>query len=374
MYQITPEIKLFKNEWPFFQFNQIKLLDKYERWRRVAKILKISPEAKNRLNWIIYYYDKADRNVLLTCRHFSLSPKTFYKWFKLFDEDNLYSLNRLGDRSRAPKHVRQREISPEQKLRIIRLRKKYIRYGKIKLSKIYKTEYGETISSWKIQKVIEEKKLYCNPSKTARISRKKAKTRENGPKKRTIELIKNLPDYQKTAGYIVCLDTVTVYWSGIKRYIFTAIDKYGKFTYARGYKTKSSKNGEDFLYRLHYLLAGQIPRVGHDNGTEFEKYFRAACEKLKIEQYYSRVRTPKDNPDNERFNQTLQTEFLDLGNMCFDLNQFNRNLTEWLIEYNFRRPHQSLNYQAPMEFSKVLPMYSSCTLPCLFLKFMLGYL
>ena len=327
----------------------------------MAKILKITKEARKRLEWLIYYHEKSDRNASLTCRHFQIAPKTFYKWFKVFDEDNLYTLHLLEDKSRAPKRVRRREITPEQEQRIIKLREKYIRYGKIKLAKIYKTEYGETISSWKAQKVIEAKKLYYNPAKAEKIAKKKAKTKENGPKKKTIELIKNLPDYKKISGYIICLDTITIFWNGIRRYVFTAIDKYGKFAYARAYKSKSSKNGEDFLYRLHYLLDGQIPRVGHDNGTEFEKYFKQACLKLKIEQYYSRVRTPKDNPNNERFNQTLQTEFLDLGNMRFDLDQFNRNLTEWLIEYNFKRPHQSLNYQTPLEYSKVLPMYSSCT-------------
>lgn len=327
----------------------------------MAKILKISKEAKQRLEWIIYYYEKADKNASLTYRRFGIAPKTFYKWFKPFDENNLYSIHLLENKSKAPKRVRQREITPVEKERIIELRKKHIRYGKIKLAVIYKTKYGETISSWKIQKVIESKKLYYNPVKTAKIAKKKAKTRAKGPKKKTIELIKNLPDYKKTSGYIICLDTIAIHWNGIKRYVFTAIDKYGKFAYARIYKSKSSKNGEDFLYRLHYLLDGQIPRVGHDNGTEFEKYFLMACEKLKIEQYYSRVRTPKDNPDNERFNQTLETEFLDMGNMSFDLNKFNRNLTEWLIEYNFKRPHQSLNYLTPLEFSKVLPIYSSCT-------------
>ena len=81
------------------------------------------------------------------------------------------------------------------------------------------------------------------------------------------------------------------------------------------YKNKSSKNGEDFLLRLNFLLDGKIPRVGHDNGTEFEKYFKTACQKLGIEQYHSRVRTPKDNPNNERFNRTLQEEFIDLGQL-----------------------------------------------------------
>ena len=105
-----------------------------------------------------------------------------------------------------------------------------------------------------------------------------------------------------------------------------------------------------------------MPRVGHDNGTEFEKYFKQGCLELGIEQYYSRVRTPKDNPECERFNQTLETEFIDLGNFTTDLDEFNKDLTEWLIEYNFHRPHQSLNYKTPMKFSEVLPMYASCTL------------
>lgn len=351
--------------WPrgksFFLQKPIKLLNKYERWRKTAEILKISKEAKNRLEWIIYYYEKSDLNASQTARHYGISRKTFHKWFNVFNEDNLYTLYLLQNQSKAPKNVRQREITPLEEQRIIKLRKKWIRYGKIKLKIKYQQEYGEEISSWKIQKVIEKYKLYYHPVKTARINRKKAKSRQRGRKKKTIELIKNVPDYQKTSGYIICLDTIVIHWNGLKRYIFTAIDKYGKFAYARMYKSKSSLNGQDFLYRLNYLLDHNVPRVGHDNGTEFEKYFKEACRELEIEQYYSRARTPKDNPDCERFNQTLQAEFIDLGNFTTDVDEFNKNLTEWLIEYNFYRPHQSLNYETPMKFSKVLPMYASCT-------------
>ena len=217
-------------------------------------------------------------------------------------------------------------------------------------------KYSEAISSWKIQKVIEEKKLYRNPVKNAKIQRKRQKAQK---KKRITEL--KTPWYKKKAGYIICLDTVVIYWNGYKRYIFTAIDKYGKMAYARMYKNKSTKSSEDFLLRLDYLLEGHIPRVGHDNGSEFEKYFKRACQKLNIEQYYSRNQTPKDNPDNERFNQTLQKEFINMGHFNTDPEIFNKMLTEWLIEYNFERPHQTLNYQTPAEFSKVLPMYSSWT-------------
>ncbi|MDF1498634.1 MAG: hypothetical protein P1P85_04780, partial [Patescibacteria group bacterium] len=84
--------KLFKNEWPFFLFNDIKLLNKYERWRKVSKILKISKEGKLRLEWIIFYYDKSELNASLTARHYGISRKTFHKWFNVFEEDNLYTL------------------------------------------------------------------------------------------------------------------------------------------------------------------------------------------------------------------------------------------------------------------------------------------
>lgn len=344
--------------WDFFPRKYpIQLLEEYERWREVTKELKLSREARLRLDWIIHYYQ--GNTTTETARHFGISKKTFYKWFGQFDRDNLYTLYCLEDKSKAPKRVRQREITSLEEQRIIQLRKRYIRYGKMKLAKIYETTYQEKISSWKVQKVIESYWLYYNPIKTARTARKRATGQK---KKRITELnLDKLSWYQKKSGYIICLDTVVIHWNSVKRYIFTAVDKYGKVAYARMYKTKSTQNSEDFLYRLHFLLDGQIPRVGHDNGTEFEKYFKAACVKLKIEQYYSRVRTPKDNPNNERFNRTLQEEFIQLGNFHSDPVVFNRKLTEWLIEYNFHRPHTALNYQTPMEFSKVLPMYSSYT-------------
>ena len=77
----------------------------------------------------------------------------------------------------------------------------------------------------------------------------------------------------------------------------------------------------------------------------------------------SRPHTPKDNATNERFNRTLEEEFIQLGNFTPDIPEFNRNLTEWLIEYNFKRPHQSLGYMSPINFiykhQPLLPMYPS---------------
>lgn len=353
--------KTFENIWPYFEFKEIKLLNKYQRWLKVADILKISKQGKQRLKWIIYYYKQSNKNASLTSRHFGISRKTFHKWLKVFNENNLYTIFLLENKSRAPYHVRQKEVTQLEETRIIKIRKQYMTWGKMKLQVIYKNEFNEKISYWKIQYVIKRYNLFLNPKKVFRTVDKRNRTRFKGSKNRTIDLITKLPKYKKKAGYIICLDTVEKRVQGIKRYIFTAIDKYGKMAYARMYKTKSSSNGKDFLYRLDYLLDGNVPKVGHDNGSEFKKEFIKGCEELNITQYHSRVRTPKDNPDNERFNQTLQTEFINLGNMTTDTDKFNRNLTEWLIEYNYVRPHQTLNYKTPAEYSEVLPMWSSCT-------------
>ena len=219
----------------FFKLKPIKLLGKYERWKKVAKILNLSKSAKLRLDWIIYYCEGS--NATQTARHFGISRKTFYKWFAEFQEDNLYSLLRLESKSKAPKRVRQREITVIEEQRIVKLRKKRIRYGKMNLAKIYYETHNEKISSWKVQKVIEKYKLYCNPVKTAKITRKRKKAQK---KKRITELKPDtLKRYQKTSGYIVCLDTIVIHWNGLKRYIFTAVDKYGKVAYARMYKNKA---------------------------------------------------------------------------------------------------------------------------------------
>jgi len=54
-----------------------------------------------------------------------------------------------------------------------------------------------------------------------------------------------------------------------------------------------------------------------------------------------------------------------MGHMTADCESFNKNLTEWLIEYNFKRPHQTLGYETPINYNyryhKVLPMYPSST-------------
>jgi transposase InsO family protein len=176
--------------------------------------------------------------------------------------------------------------------------------------------------------------------------------------------------------FLFQLDTIVIYRDNLKRYILTAVDHATKLGYARMYKNKSSRAAADFLYRLRYLVGQPIENLQTDNGSEFAWEFERATAKLGIQRYFSRVKTPKDNSEIERFNQTLEYEWLYNFNLSLDPEELNPGLTEWLIEYNFNRPHQSLGYLAPVEYierelakirSPVLPMWSASTPYCIYL-------
>jgi transposase InsO family protein len=65
-----------------------------------------------------------------------------------------------------------------------------------------------------------------------------------------------------------------------------------------------------------------------DNGSEFALEFETATARLAIQRYFSRVKTPKDNPEIERFNETLEYEWLYNFNLSSDPEELNRWLTE----------------------------------------------
>lgn len=318
----------------------------------------LSSDALLKLEWVIFYNTLGKKNATHTARHFGITRKTFHKWLRRFKGNDIKGLE---EASRAPEKTRKRDISLQQRVRIKKLRTTYPRYGKMKLMGIYKNTYHETISSWKIQKIIEEGALYYNYISV----QKQRKRRLAGAKKKKITTLVK----ENKVNYLWHVDTVilTLYGGGY-RYLLTAIDHVSKMAYARLYTTHSSRNARDFLERLHYVTDKKMLNIHHDNGTEFEKEFKEACRALGIPQWYSRPHTPKDNAVLERFNRTIQEEFVTMteADPLF-VDDFNNALTDWLIEYNYHRPHQALDYKSPLVYldqyynSLVLPMYSSTT-------------
>lgn len=322
-------------------------------WRAQASYWHLSPAAKQKLEWIIFYQTAGKRKAKATASYFSISTKTFHKWKSRFDPARIHSLE---EKSRAPLKRRVWQVTPVQEARIIALREKHLKYGKKKLKLLYQQEFKETISTWKIERVVRKHQLFADPTEHKRAVKR---CRQSKPKRRITELAGG---YQGTLWHT---DSIVLWWYGQRRIIFTALEDKTKLGYARVYQTNSSRKAKDFLEKLVYLSSGDIHLVHSDNGSEFAGEFERACKELGIDQVYSRVRTPKDNPALERFNWTVQDEWLSLSEAGLDdIEEANIDLTDWLVEYNFKRPHQALDYQTPIAYAfekKVLPMSPAST-------------
>ena len=166
----------------YIRAKPICIPSKWELIRSVGK-KTLSDKALLKLEWIIFYYTKGCNNATDTAKHFGVTRKTIHKWLARFDEINLLTLE---EESRAPDKTRQREINFIQRGRIRGLRNKHIKWGKMKLKRRYFKIYHEHISSWKIQKVIEDEKLYFNQAEHQKRE-KKRKQAQKHPKKRITE-------------------------------------------------------------------------------------------------------------------------------------------------------------------------------------------
>jgi transposase len=356
-----PNIYQPVSSWPGFKRKPIILKTNIDRWRITAGKAGISDKAKLRLEWMIYHETDGRHNARKTAKHSGIAPKTFYKWHKRFASGKVLSLE---DDSRKPHQKRQWEVTLEEESRVKELREAHLHYGKKKIRKLYLDKYNKKISTWKVERVIRKHELYPDKTKQEKI-RKKLR---NQQKKNRIQKL----EIKDQLFFLFHLDTIIIYWGSIKRYIITAIDHKGKIGYARMYTTKSSRSAKDFLYRLHYLIDAPIANVQTDNGSEFYREFEEALKDKDIVHWFSRPRTPEDNSICERFNQTLQYEWLNDGNFTPNIREFNQSLTDWLEEYNFKRPHEALDYETPVSYylhtlnlsPDLLPMWSARTTSC----------
>jgi len=155
------------------------------------------------------------RNAQLTCRHFGISPDTFYHWKKRFKPGCLVTLESY---SSLPHSFRQFRIPLETVNLIIQLRREEMGLSKYKLFLILKRDYGVTLSPSSIGRILIKKGLI----KEARISKNVKRRRKINYVIPRIRASKQLR-YQYP-GFLVQVDTKHLIILGRKYYQFTAID------------------------------------------------------------------------------------------------------------------------------------------------------
>ncbi|MDO8514955.1 MAG: integrase core domain-containing protein, partial [bacterium] len=325
----------------------------FDHWRALAGYWHLSPKAREKLEWMIFYQTVGKKNARTTASYFGISCKTFHKWKRRF---NPHLIQSLEEKSKAPIKRRVWEVTPVQEARVKALRKQYPRYGKKKLKLYYLEKFNEAISTWKIERVIRKNNLFFDVKK----HKSSIKRQRRIEPKTKINEIKD-----SYTGTLWHTDSIIINWYGQRRVIFTAIEDKTKLGFAHVYTGSTSKKATNFLTKLLYLSSGEIQIIHSDNGSEFAGEFEQSCKSLKIKQVYSRPRQPKDNPALERFNRTLQEEWLELSEVGLDeIEEANLDLTTWLIEYNSHRPHQALDYMTPLAYAfkqQVLPMSPAST-------------
>jgi transposase InsO family protein len=80
-------------------------------------------------------------------------------------------------------------------------------------------------------------------------------------------------------------------------------------------------------------------------------HFERAVEEIGSLRFHTHPRSPKENAHIERFNRSLNEEFLVFHRALLRDNValFNEELMDWLLWYNAERPHHALGLKSPFQ-------------------------
>lgn len=304
----------------------------------------LSKEARRRLQWMEFYAAHG-RNARLTCRHFGISPDTFYRWLRRYDPRRL---ERLEAHSRRPRRVRQPMTPLAVVERIRALRDQYPRWGKDKLAVLLRRE-GVVLSPSSIGRIL--RRLH------ARGVVREPRVRQRRPwvpRPHAQRLPAGYPI--RAPGDLVQVDTLAVeVVAGLRRTQFTARDMVSRYDVLEAYSRATAHTASSFLDVLLRRMLFPIRAVQIDGGSEFRGEFEAACPDRGLPLFVVPPRSPKLQSHVERAQRTHREEFYQVWEVEPNLQAHRTQLQEWAQIYNTVRPHQHLNYLTPLEFCQQYP-------------------
>lgn len=301
---------------------------------------EISDIAKYRLHILNHYYQYG---VKPTLDAFKVKRSTLYTWKKAYEDHHKRTIF-LVPKSTRPKSVRVMRTDWRLVAFIKEMRQKHGNIGKNMLKPFidaYAKELGiSSVGLTTIGKIIKrrhftfEKRPHSTTKRQFKF--KKLRTRKS-PK-----VIK--------PGFIQ-MDSVVVFINQERHLFMCVIDIYTKYALVCYVKNLTSKTATEVFKTFQKKNPTLIHTVQTDNGSEFLKSFHEYIETQLIKHQFIYPRQPKINSYIERFNRTIQEEFI-LRNdeIYYDLDAFSIKLTQYLYWYNYKRPHSSLNYMSPMTF------------------------
>lgn len=294
--------------------------------------------AKFRLRVLNHYYRYGWKAVSSA---FSLKKSIVYKWKKDFEKSGKRLVS-LVPKSTRPKHTRFMAVDPKALEFIRNAREQYGNISKWKL-KIFLDEYAKrvnipTFGTNKIGKIIKRNHYFFdNPIKAKRRRKLLTPRLKRSPK-------------ETVPGYLE-MDSITLYVMNRKYYFITVIDVVTKFAWCSLVKSLSSKQAKTVLMKFISQYQYSVRVIQTDNGSEFLKDFDAYLRQQRIIHHFIYPHSPKINGVVERFNRTIQDEFINRSDeIYYNLFSFEEKLLDYLNWYNTERPHYSLKMQTPIAY------------------------
>lgn len=307
----------------------------------IQSTVSLSKEASLRLAWVDYYHAHGS-NARLTCRHFGIAHRTFYRYYNRFKTQGLRGLE---TQSHRPQRVRQ-PLTPLPVVDTVRsLRTANPELSKYKLAVILKRDYGYALSASSVGRIMQRYGLYFMPP----VRPKSHPYRRTG-----IQRLRKPSSLKPSKpGDLIEVDVKHLPHLGSKHYGFVAIDVVSKQATVHVASTISTKQAA-LAWQKAVTRLGLPKAVLTDNGSENLGAFYQLLKEQQIPQYFARPRTPKDKPYVERFIGTLEKEFIQWGGVAIDLADQQSMVDAWLEKYHNYRPHQALNYLTPNEYKAKL--------------------
>ena len=274
-----------------------------------------------------------------------VSRASVYRWRKQY-LDSGKKLTSLIPKSTKPHKVKEMLVPADILGFIKHLRQTHPYLSKYKIKPLldeYCREKGlKTRSvSW-IGKLLSRYQLFFGTRKPTRRKRRKLRYGKR---------VYRSPNVSKLGLGYLQLDGVIIYYQGTRYCFLSALELKTRQAWAKRVPTISSYHAKQFLLKIINQINYPIHTVHTDNGSEFSGLFEQTIKQLKLTKLFSPPKTPKVNSFIERFNRTLQEEFVnyELDTALVSTSLFDKKLNRWLYWYNYKRPHHGLNLKTPQQ-------------------------
>jgi transposase InsO family protein len=258
-------------------------------------------------------------------RYYGYNPSTISRWLAKAPDDLRKTIPTLSSRPRHHPH----SLSRDKVSAIVKERIKHNRCAEV------------------VHKQLELDGIKISLSSVKRTLKRTGLIRSRSPWKKWHTYLPRVEALKQ--GDLMELDTVHFVTSSGKRfYVYTIIDVYSRWAYAKVVERISAGVSVDFLKEAKKQADFEFITLQTDHGPEFSSYFTKTVNRFKILHRHSRIRKPNDNSHIERFNRTIQEE-------CFGVNSsinYQRYLSlidDYLNYYNNTRLHLGLGLKTPAQ-------------------------